>query len=170
MNYKWIGAILVITGCSLMGFSMAASFRREERMLRQLVAALDFMACELQYRLTPLPELCTAAGAEKTGCIGKILTNLALELESQLSPDVASCMSAAMVGVNDIPKRVQEAFCIMGISLGRFDMEGQLKGLESVRSYCRRELEAMTAGRENRLRSYQTLGVCAGAALAILFV
>ena len=32
------------------------------------------------------------------------------------------------------------------------------------------ELEQMAEGRDTRLRSYQTLGLCAGAALAILLV
>lgn len=170
MDLKWIGAILITSGCAMVGFSMAAGFRREERALRQLIAALDYMACELQYRLTPLPELCRLAGSENTGCIRQILTNLAVELESQISPDVESCMNAAMAMAENIPSRVKEAFHIMGTSLGRFDMEGQLKGLEAVRSYCRRELEGMASNRDNRLRSYQTLGICAGAALAILFV
>lgn len=170
MNIKWIGAILIIFGCGMVGFSMAASYRREEKNLRQLIGALDYMACELQYRLTPLPELCRAAGSENTGCVRQILTNLASELDSQISPDVASCMNAAMAVTEDVPKRVREAFQIMGASLGRFDMDGQLRGLEAVRSFCRRELEGMSANRDNRLRSYQTLGICAGAALAILFV
>lgn len=170
MNIKWIGAILIISGCSMVGFSMAAGYRREEKALRQLIAALDYMACELQYRMTPLPELCRTAGAENSGVIRQVLINLASELESQISPDVASCMNAATVLAEDLPKRVREAFRIMGASLGRFDMDGQLKGLEGVRSYCRRELEGMSSNRDTRLRSYQTLGICAGAALAILFV
>lgn len=170
MSYKWIGAMLIIAGCGAVGFTMAAAYRREEKELRQLTAALDYMACELQYRLTPLPDLCRQAGAEISGCAGKVLRNLAAELECQVRPDVESCMIAALCSSGEIPKRVKEAFLIMGSSLGRFDMEGQLKGLESVRSHCRRELEGLSAGRDNRLRSYQTLGICAGAALAILLV
>ena len=56
------------------------------------------------------------------------------------------------------------------MSMGRFDVKGQIQGLEAVRSYCRGELENMAVNREARLRSYQTLGLCTGAALAILFV
>ena len=54
--------------------------------------------------------------------------------------------------------------------IGRFDLEGQLQGLESVRVYCRDQLDNLAKDRDVRLRSYQTLGLCAGAALAILFV
>lgn len=170
MRVKWIGAVLIISGCAAVGFALAAGQRREEKHLRQLIAALDYMACELQYRLTPLPELCGLAAKESTGCVGQVLRRLAEELQRQIQPDVGGCMRAALDSVGDIPDRTMEAFRIMGSSLGRFDMEGQLRGLEAVRSHCRRELETLTSGREERLRSYQTLGICTGAALAILFV
>jgi len=170
MNIKWIGAALIICGCGLVGFMVSASYRREERDLRQLICAIDYMACELQYRRSALPELCRLAGAERSGCIGRLFLNLAKELESQISPDVQSCLAIAAATAGQLPARVQEAVCILGASLGRFDMEGQLLGLEAVRTYCREQLEEMSSGRETRLRSYQTLGLCAGAALAILFV
>lgn len=170
MTVKWIGAMLIMAGCGGMGFSIAAASKREEAGLRQLIGALDYMECELQYRLTPLPDLCRQAGMESKGMIQKLLTSLAVELECHNSHDLDTSLQAALVQCADIPKRLRSAFEIMGTSLGRFDLEGQIKGLESVRSYCRRELETMLCNRESRLRSYQTLGLCAGAALTILFV
>lgn len=170
MNYKWIGAVMIIFGCGGFGFSLAAMQLREERNLRQLIAALDYMECELQYRLTPLPELCRQAGADTRGCIREIFLRLAEELEAQVAPDVASCMNAALARVRDLPTHTREALQLMGQTLGRFDLPGQLKGLETVRGACRRRLEELTTNKEPRLRSYQTLGICAGAALAILFI
>lgn len=161
---------MIIAACGLVGFSMAAACRREEKALRRLMAAMDHMACELQYRLTPLPELCRKVGREPLSFVDQIFIKLASELEAQICPDVESCMCAAMAAAGELPRRVREAFCLLGISLGRFDLEGQLRGLEEVRSYCGRELEGMSANRDNRLRGYQTLGLCAGAALAILLV
>lgn len=167
---KGIGALLVILGCTAVGFGMAASHRAEEHALRQLIGALDYMACELQYRLTPLPDLCRQAGKEAKGEIGTVLSKLSCELENQISPDVESCMNAALYGCEEIHAQIRVAFILLGKSLGRFDMEGQLKGLEAVRSHCRRKLEELNTNRDSRLRSYQTLGICAGAALAILLV
>lgn len=170
MNMKWLGAMLIISGCSLTGFSVSAAYRRDEQDLRQLIAALDYMVCELQYHRSPLPELCYQAGTERSGCIGKLFANLAKELESQASPDVQSCLAIAAESSGQLSRRIREAVCILGTSLGRYDLEGQLLGLDAVRSYCRRQLDELSQGRETRLRSYQTLGLCTGAALAILFV
>ena len=170
MNFKWIGAILIVLGCGGAGFSFAMAYRREEQLLQQLIAALDYMSRELQYHMTPLPELCRQTGNGRNGIIGKLFRNLASELDAQISPDVCSCLAAAASTAGDFPAKLQKAVCLLGESLGRFDLDGQLHGIDAVRSFCRRELEAMAAGREVRLRSYQTLGLCAGAALAILLV
>ena len=170
MGIKWMGALLIMSGCASVGFAMAGTYRREERMLRQLTAALDYMACELQYRMTPLPELCSQAAGEYSGSVGQVLGRLSWELSRRSSPDVEGCMKTALAEVGSIPGKTREAFRILGASLGRFDLDGQLKGLENVRSCCRRELDRLSCDREERLRSYQTLGICTGAALAILFV
>lgn len=170
MNVKLIGAVLIIAGCGGVGFSMAAAHRREEGALRHLISALDYMGWELQYRLTPLPELCRSAAAESSGCVRQALNNLATELESQIAPDAAACMNAALAKTPKLPPRVRKLMLSLGSSLGRFDLPGQMKGLESTRQLCRHELEELSTDRNVRLRSYQTLGLCAGSALAILFL
>ena len=170
MSLKLFGAVLIIVGCGGVGFSMAAANRREENALRQMIGALDYMGCELQYHLTPLPELCRAAAAECGGCVGRVLLNLAAELESQIAPDALACMNAAIAKTPKLPDRVRKNMTDLGGWLGRFDLQGQLKGLEAARQQCRRDLEELTDGRDIRLRSYQTLGLCVGSALAILFL
>lgn len=170
MSIKLIGAVLIIGGCGGVGFSMAAAHRREENALRQLIGALDYMGCELQYHLTPLPELCRVASAQSSGYIRQVFLALAAELDSQIAPDAASCMNAAISKTPKLPQRVRKNLSELGSSLGRFDLQGQLKGLESARQQCRRDLDELSKDRDVRLRSYQTLGLCAGSALAILFL
>lgn len=170
MILKVIGVFLVIAGCGSVGFRVAANHRQEEKMLRQLIGVLDLMECELQYRLTPLPELCRIAVKECSGVLGNVFLELALEMEAQTSPDMCSCMDTVLRKVNSLPALVRDGLGLLGRSIGRFDIDGQLKGFEAVRQDCRRNLEQLADNRDARLRSYQTLGLCAGAALAILFV
>lgn len=170
MSIKWIGAILIICSCGLVGFKISKAYRMEEQNLRQLLGALDYMVCELRYRQSALPDICFQIGSERRGCIGKLFANLSKELNARISPDVQSSLAAAAAVSGELSRRVEEAICIMGSSLGRFDLDGQLLGLEAVRVYCQEQLNEMSKDRDTRLRSYQTLGLCAGAALAILFV
>lgn len=170
MNLKWFGAAMIISACTIAGYAICAAYRRDERDLRQMISALDYISCELQYRRSPLPDLCRVAGTERDGITGRLFTNLANELEAKISPDVQSCLAVAASTCGCLSPRMQEAICILGSTLGRFDLEGQLQELESVRLHCRKQLDEMAQGRDARLRSYQTLGICAGAALAILLI
>ena len=167
---KWIGAGIVIAVCSWFGFSCAAAQKAEEKALRQLASILDYIGCELQYRLTALPELCKQAASEGKGIVYRVFSLLAEELEAQVAPDAMYCMHAAIAHTKNIPPVTKSALLSLGQSMGKFDLAGQLKGLEAVRGFCREELDKLTENREPRLRSYQTLGVCAGAALVILFI
>ena len=170
MSFKIIGAIFVFISCACVGFRIASGFKKEERSLRQLVNALDYMECELQYHLTPLPDLCRHTAFQSSGIIRSIFLCLAMELEDQIHPDVWHCMSSALSKTKNIPVLTGQAFEALGRSLGRFDINGQLKGLEGVRAECRRNLSALVDNRDARVRSYQTLGLCAGAAMVILFI
>lgn len=170
MMYKWIGAILIVASCGGFGFLLTLRHKQEETALRQLIAALDFMECELQYRLTPLPELCRQAARQAGGQLQSVFQKLGEELDYQIAPDVESCMGTALAHCPALPDGTRASLTQLGKSLGRFDLQGQIQGLESVRADCRRKLDELAQNRENRLRSYQTLGLCAGAALAILFI
>ena len=170
MVLKILGALLIMAGCGGYGFAISAAHCMEEKAIRQMLAALDYMQCELQYHMTPLPDLCRQAGQTSKNKIGRLLVALSEELERNVSPDVSQCMEAALLRVTDLPGRVTSAFRLLGTSLGRFDAQGQIQGFESLRAFCRAELDEMTVNRDTRLRSYQTLGLCTGAALAILFV
>lgn len=170
MTIKLFGALLIIAGCGGFGFMIASSHRKEVKTLRQFISALDFMDCEIQYRLTALPDLCRMTASASCGVVRNAFNALAAELENQISPNVEKCMCAALENTRDVPKLTRRALELLGSSLGRFALEGQLKGLEAVRSESRRILDTYTKNQDVRLRSYQTLGLCAGAAIAILFI
>ena len=49
MTIKLVGAGMIIAACGTVGFSMAASHRREEAALRQLIRALEYMSSNVSY-------------------------------------------------------------------------------------------------------------------------
>ena len=170
MGYKWIGAILIMASCSGCGFAIAAGKRREEQLLYQLIGILQFLEADLQYRLTPLPELCRLAAGETRGILRTVFLNLYRELKWQKLPDAGSCMYAAIQRSGEIPPKIRRLLVQLGHTLGRFDLPGQLQGIQSVRKRSEETLDTIRKNRDERLRSYQTLGICAGAALAIILI
>lgn len=170
MHIKWLGACLILLGCGGCGCSIAASARREERLLTQLGRILDFMEWELEYRLTPLPELCALAAEETGGVLREVFLSLSQKLTQQYAPSAGSCMGEVLQQTSRLPGRIRKHLAYLGRSLGRFDLPGQLNGIRAVRKACREDLTRLHQNWEVRLRSYQTLGICAGAALVILFI
>ena len=170
MGHKWIGALLIIGSCSGCGFAIAAGKRREERPLCHLMGVLQLMEADLQYRLTPLPELCRMAAGDTKGILRVVFLNLYRELKWQKLPDAGSCMHAAIQRSGEMPPRVRRLLVQLGHTLGRFDLPGQIQGIRAVGKRCEESLEIIRKNRDERLRSYQTLGICAGMALAIILI
>lgn len=170
MGVKWMGAVLVTVGCGGFGFSIAAAHRRQERMLRQLLRLMKYMEWELQFRLTALPELCQLAAKEADGVLKRIFSDLQRELSWQSAPEAGACMRLVLRRNPDLPPKLRRILKHLGSMLGRFELQGQLQGLRAVQEEIRNELQDAGKDREQRLRSYQTLGLCAGLALAIILV
>ena len=168
MSLKLIGALLIFAGCGGMGLSMAHQSKKEELLLRQTVLVLEYMSCELQYHLTALPELFLGAAKTVSGEMREVLVAIAGALETQLYTDAAICMRQILHQHSHLPGRVAKVLEQLAASLGIFDLPGQIAGLESTQKACEKELNYLERNREERMRSYRTLGFCAGAALAIL--
>lgn len=164
------GAALIVLGCTGFGIAFAMNFRKEERTLKQLLQALEFMECELQYRLSSLPELCTAAGESVSGVVKEILLRFGEELNSQRHSDPGLCMNKVLAEFSNLSNSVKKLLRQLGKSVGKFDLEGQLKGLRFVKELCTDMLARLEKGADVRIRNYQTLGLCAGIALAILLI
>lgn len=170
MTWKIIGAILVVAGCGGFGFLIAAGVKREERYLRELMEAMEFMTSELKYRMTSLPELISRAATHTSGALWQVFSALDRELTTQIAPNAEACLRAALEKTEGIPVLTGRVLRMLGRSLGKFDLAGQISGINFVKDTCRENLERLAKDKKERLRSYRTLGVCAGIALAILLL
>ncbi len=167
---QWIGAICVVGACGSCGFSVAATYRNLERDLRQLKNGLEIMSCQMEYRLTELPELCTIVSSACTGLIGRLFHLLGDKLEAGGVSDVDTAMLLSMKECGSIPTKCAEILRQLASVLGQTDLAGQLKGIESIKAEIQRQLTQLEAEKEGRMRSYRALGLCGGMALAILLL
>ena len=168
MHLKIIGAVLIVGCCGGYGMLLAVSHRKEVSLLHRLLRVLDVMISELEYRLTPIPELCRICAKNSSEPLSSVFLMLAERLESQTATDVAGAMELALASDKKLPPVTAEHLRLLGQTLGRFDLHGQLRGLRQCKQACEHKLNELEYNQQQRLRSYQTLGFCAGAALAIL--
>lgn len=170
MIFRYLGAALILASCGGFGLRIANQCRNEQILLSQMLRCLQVMRWELQYRLTPLPELCRIASRESKGYLKRVLSRLADALEQQLQPDPGSCLNEILQEDSHLPRRLRRLVLLLGKSLGRFDLKGQIQGLEAVEAACQEELQTLKQNGDIRRRNYRTLGFSAGAALVILFL
>ena len=170
MAIKYLGAALIFCGCTAGGFFLAGTHRLAEFCLEELIRALDFMCADLSFRASSLPELLSRAGNAVRGPISRVFQSLGRELSRQIWERPEDCMNRILEQVRSLPENVTNHLRELGQCLGHFHLDGQIRQLQQVRSHCDYTLETLRKGREQRLRSYQTLGICAGAALAIVLL
>ena len=170
MSFKIWGAICIILSCSAVGFIFALNVKKEIETLKQFISDLGFMKCELQYRRTPLPILCNLTASISKGKMHSFFEYVTQELENQVTPDAEKCMLIALEKCKDMPAAAKKGIQNLAATLGRFDLEGQITGIEAVYEELCQQLTVYNLNLDKRIRSYRTLGICAGAALAILLL
>ena len=58
----------------------------------------------------------------------------------------------------------------LSLNLGRFDLESQLAAIERTKASVTAALLALQGQKRARCRSYETIGICAGLALAVMLL
>ena len=170
MTAKFLGAFFVIIACGGIAWTVAGIRIREIRLLRSLIGALELMRCEVEYRMTPLPQLCEMVGERSSDMIGRWFHRLGQLLDRQEISVIDRCMEEMVDQIPMYYPRITEALKQLCQSLGRFDLSGQLNGIDGVTIHCKTELARLAEGADQRTRGIRTLGLCAGTALAILLM
>ena len=167
---KMIGALFVVLGCGYIGILCGRCYRREEAALQQLGEHLQYMLCQLRYQQTPLPELFGQLHAEAKPPLQSLFALVGKELQIRASSDASGCLIRAVEACSNLPKQARNYLLLLGRSLGRFDLDGQLRGIEAVHERCMEKCAKMEKNRAVCIRSYMIFGLCAGAAIAVLLL
>lgn len=169
MNLRYLGAILLFSGCCGCGFWFAWNQKRETVALRELESVLEWMICQLEYHMTPLPELIRSV-AQRYPMYRRVFAAFADQMESFTLSDVGACMENAIRSTTGIHPKIASYLQTLGNDLGSFALTGQVMQLRSLQQTCAADRAKQEVGQDARLRSYRTLGICAGLALAILLL
>ena len=166
---KWIGAGLILLGAGGFGLGKAAKFYRQMRQLRAFSNALEILKCELNYTLLPLPELCRVTAERSERVCGDVLRDYARLLEQGSSRKTAASTWMENKALC-FPEEAKNSLLDLFSSMGRYDLDGENRLLS--RTQLRLEAAIRTGEAEKRpmVKGYAALGLCTGAALAILLM
>ena len=169
MIIKILGAGFILAGCSGLGISLAASYKKEVAALKDFLNILDLAECQLQYKNQCLPDLLKDISVNKSP-VSMFFKTLSEELESQVQPSVPHCVPIALKKHPNIPTSTKILIEKFGQTLGSFDINGQLLEIQAIRTEANGIYEQLKEQQSDKIKNYKTLSVCAGAAIVILFI
>ncbi len=167
---RLIGAAVILCASGVFGYLLASQYKNELVYLHKLQRGLNYMLCDISYHITPLSDLLREAGQIMENSAGSALITLSGFLEENRFENGSQAMSAALERHGQIPSRCKKLLQLLGQSLGEFDLDGQVTQIQLVLESSRQELDEMEQQKQVRIRNYQTLSLCAGAALVILLL
>ncbi len=168
---RWVGLIMVVLGCGLMGQLLAKSLERRCKVLQELGQGLLILEREIGYSATLLPQALAQAGqgAGQAGELFIVTGELLAAGEGQGAGHAwldALDRTAPDLNLEEETRQLLVAF---GQGLGLSHSQDQLKRLE----LCRLRLEGLETEAKNKWRQlgkvWKNLGWAMGLALALLF-
>ena len=168
---RMLGAVCLAAGPVWLGMSAAAELAHRERALGALCAGLELMERELSFRLTPMPELLERLSRQADPPADGLFAGCREGLSSLGERSLAELWKAG-VRQPALLLEAEELALLDGLGqvLGSYDGEGQLAALAQTCAALERALAEARSERKRMGRVYQTLGLAAGAFLAILLV
>lgn len=167
-----LGAVLILCGSAGFGFRAARQLKRTISQLQMLDTAMHLMDCELSFVSPPLPRLLRTVSKDTQGPVSQLFSNYAKVISDPQTKDTEAAMRKAMEMTKHLSLPPGTVFSLLEFSqtLGRYDLNGQLSAIASVRRRLSPQLDRLKEEQKDRCRTYQTLGICAGLAVVILIV
>ena len=169
---RLLGAGLVTLAASMAGFGCASAVRTQCAQLAALIAAMDYMKSEMSARLTPLPVLFSTLGASRQKDAARFFEAAGRALAT---PPGCTIPVSFRRGFQSAPglrpgQDAVQALYTLSMGLGQFELEAQLRAVETCRERLAAALLSLQAQKRARCRSYETIGICAGLALAVILL
>lgn len=169
---RLLGAGFVALAAGAVGFGFARNVKLQCTQLDALVWALETMQGEMSARLTPLPELFLLLGSSGQRDVSLFFRTAGMALTTPPGCTVPVAFKwgfAASANFRPGEQAVQALYALAS-GLGRLELERQLAAIEQAKGAVTRELLSVQAQKQARMRSYGTIGVCAGLALAVILL
>ena len=166
---KLLGGALIVAAAGWTGAAPVTRLRRRIRTLEELENALPVMRAELTSNLTPLPALFEKLSQTCAGGCATLFHSMAAALVAQPETSPVQQMRRHLPALKLEPR---EASILLELAnaLGCYDLESQQRMMDAAQARLHQAAERCRRQMEHEGRSWGTLGVCTGLALAIVLV
>lgn len=169
---KLVGMVFIMVSAGSVGIRIAVSLRKRCALLRQLLTAVQILQNEISFCGTPLPQAFALAAVSAEGVVERLCSAVAKEMDQRRWITPQAAMERAWKAEPDLAQELvlHEVLLTLAAGLGKYDRDSQIQTLERTKSRLEELLRTAEQERSIRSRTYETLGICAGLAMAILLI
>lgn len=171
MWIKILLAVLVVGGCSAVGFGKSSSLSNRVHSLKQSLLMTEKMQACLQYERMTTPELIFLLSRMQS-MERLIFLPVCYQMLTQGKPFPSSWKEALEQTYQqmNLEKEDRSTIALIGELLGSTDAQSQSEELGMIQSLLKQCLETAEQGQKEKGKLYRSLGILSGIGLAILMI
>lgn len=170
---KFLGAMLVILACTLLGMTSVLKKRKTQHALCELENSLKEMANAIEFSLAPLPDvICRLTKEQFTdpqGFLNKLTKEMSTEKNLSLSC-AWQTITHRFAEENALPTSTISLMLSLGETLGKMDYETEINRLLKAAKTLSEQAKDMELNREKTEKAVKSLGVILGIFIVIILV
>ncbi|WP_087971651.1 stage III sporulation protein SpoIIIAB [Oceanobacillus rekensis] len=169
---KWIGALLLISTATMIGFDWSNRLTKRPKQIRQLKSALLILEAEIVYSQAPLSDAFVSVSKKIPNPIKSFFSALGMEMQEEQF-DFFSLWERKVdelvkdSNMNDSEKEILMQF---GRTLGQHDIYQQQKHIQLTNVHLDRELEEALDNYQKYGKVAKSLGVLSGIFIVLLLI
>lgn len=169
---KIVGILFVVLSSLSVGLRYAHMVQQRCTTIGQIILALRLLKSELSVHGTPLPEAFGLLAAATSGSTAAYFSSAAKEMNHSRWISPQESLRTAEIHLKEFGPKDPSIRILRDVSsgIGKLDMDSQLNALDNAISRFEILRHSAEQDRSVRCRTYRTLGLCAGIALAILLI
>ena len=166
------GIVLGVVYAGCVGVRIARAQKKRCSLERQLVAGLQLMKNEVDVCAAPWPRAFAVMAVAVDGPLEQLFSAVAREMDRNRFLTPLMAVRQALREIPELPAgdAAQQTLLELAARLGRYDTDSQLQGIDLALLRLTEELHKAEQERGTRSKTYQTLGICTGLAVAILLM
>ena len=171
--FRIMGAVLIVAGCTAIGFFYKERFRDGLRHLRSMQQILELFMSEIRYGKATLPECCGNIASKVVQPYGEGLKRI---WENMKGPEglgfVENWNKHMGYAIERVPVTKQEKEMFLGFAscLGLSDNQMQVRAIEQYRDMLASAIKCREAELERQSRMATGLGIMSGLLLAVILI
>lgn len=173
MLVKSLGIVIILIASSLFGYSLSYDYLTRLKNLEQLNKMLLLLKGEIKYNNSGIGEAIMKVASQSENIIGKFLDYTWRQFNEK-ECSIKEAWDKGIVGVLEPEAKLKPEDILIvrevGLNLGITDRETQINNILNTMDVIEIKIKELNETRGEKCRLYRTLGVMAGAFMAIVLI